>query len=145
VQKVATLDNELAVRVGLQSGTFGLQVVGPTVEAAAIASDSQAAPGAGTVLADTGALSGGKRTIYGAYGQSDNGFRFFDLEWRNAANTANNAVFHYLHAGINNSESIVPIRLNMVTNERLRWVNVTAIALTAITWIATEVQNDSIA
>ncbi len=132
------------VRVGLGTSGEVFQVAPPFFDDGDVTSDIQNAVAAGTVLADTGQLVAGLTYVKGGYAQTDNGVRFMDLEWRNAANTANVAVFHYMHGALQNSNEM-EIRLSIATNERLRWVAVTAVALIVHTWIAANVLPNAVA
>jgi len=125
------------VRIGVADSSRGLNVLIPPFDDDEIVSDVQNAVAAGTVLADSGQLAQGKFMVRGGFGQTDNGVRFIDLEWRNAANTATIATFHHLHGALQNGVEIQPLILTMATDERVRWVANTAIALIVHTWIAT--------
>lgn len=123
-----------SILVGLLDLNQVIQVAKPDFDDPEVASSSNAAPVAGTVLVDTGQLGAGRVQFHCVAGHNDAAGRLFDLEWRNAANTANVAVFHYAIHDTSTVELI--IRLNIALNERLRWVNRTAVTGEAVSWIA---------
>ena len=114
----------------------------PTTVTAAVAvpftssdvhSDSTTTPGAGAVLADTGALPAGQyAVIVGWSGSSIAQLSQLQLQHRNAANAANLTVWEFSftnvagNLGIANSAPLV-FDYRIALNERLRFLNVLAI------------------
>ncbi len=120
------------IQIGLPSINDVLRV-GPTDFASTeIVTDSQAAPAAATVLADSGALTAGRKAMFGCMGHNDNAPILIDLEWRNAANTAN---VHSLPFVIV-SEFSIAFTVNVAASERFRWIATGAVAGQATSFIS---------
>ncbi len=138
VQEVVTPNLLTSVLIGLSATTRALVVGDPSSSETQVFSDTSVAPGAGTVLADTGAVGTVELQIQAFAGHNDGTPRIFTLEWRNAANSATIASFPM------SVETSVGFKFRgiMATGERFRWVTATAVTNTAVTWIAAS-QSDS--
>ncbi len=130
--QVVTPGSAVAVRIGVNNTSTSLQVALPFFQDANIFDDTSAAPGAGTVLADTGQLTNNVQFMQILLSHSDGANETFEIQWRNAANNATLATLPVT------LEHVVTLNLSFDTelNERVRIVNITAIAGTAATWIA---------
>ncbi len=121
------------VLIGLQNTATALATTPPVVEDAEIDGDRTTGPSAGDVLADTGQLAPGVHLIragltYNATTES------FDLEWRNAANSASLRTIPFeIEAG----DGLIEIEFagSFLADERIRWTAKTAAAGTASTYI----------
>ena len=111
-----------------------------TFDSAEVFSGSASAPGANAVIADTTALPPGEYDVmFGSSISAANPFAArFELQWRNAANAANLAVWpHAVQRAAGDGVVFMfgPTALNIGLNERLRWVNILAITGAASCWI----------
>ncbi len=131
-QVVTTLAGSQGVRVGMADTNAALQVRYPFFSTGLFADDTQAAPGANTVLADTGAIASAGQFWFQVQASHDDGTAvIFEVQYRNAANNANLGVLP-----ITNTQGIREwLSIDIAANERLRIVNVTAIAGTATSYI----------
>lgn len=135
--QVVTPGNALAVRIGTLGGE-ALEVTFPEHIAPDVFNNSTAAPGANTVLADTGQLSFGVRRMQIRMSHDDAVARHFEIQWRNAANSATIATYPIWVFTSTNTWLNVSIQ---AVNERVRIVNVTAIAGLALSYIAVAPSN----
>ncbi len=90
---VTTLAGNQGVRIGVAGNTNYLQV-GPPLLGTADVDNARTVvnPGAGVLIVDAGAASTGNRWVQGTI-NSDGAISDFDLEWRNAANSATLATY----------------------------------------------------
>ena len=100
-------------------------------DSAEVFSGNTTAPGANAVIADTGALPPGTYDVIsgGSVSGATAGGALYELQWRNAANNANLAVwFHSVRTLVSTSLLFTdgPMALNIGLNERLRWTNIVA-------------------
>ncbi len=117
---VTTLAGSQGVRVGVNANTNFLPVLPPAYDDTDIVDDVTVNPAAAAVLADTGQLAAGIQMVY-AQINWNTAIVDFQLEWRNAANSATLATFQYqVGTGLPHA-SFGPLTLNVVVNERLRW------------------------
>ena len=111
-----------------------------TFDSAEVFSGSVSAPGANAVIADTTALPAGEYdVVFGGSVSAGSAFASrFELQWRNAANAANLAVWPHAvqrAAGDGIVFTFGPMALNIGLNERLRWVNILASTGAVACWI----------
>jgi len=121
---VTTTEGNQGVRVGTGSPASGVTISEARTPFGGITDGGyQVNPGAAAVIVDTGQLVAGDHTITAWL----NGSALFDviLEWRDAANAANNASFSLLvgGAGVGDHVQFGPMHMGPVlTNERFRIV-----------------------
>lgn len=133
IQEVVSPGLNEFIKIGVAGGSNVLPVAPIAFEESEIFDDSQAAPGAGTVLADTGQIVlTGDYVVQAGVGFNDATPRFFELQGRDAADAVTlwniriaADVYHELTFKI-----FVPITL-----QRIRWVTTGAVTNTAISWI----------
>ncbi len=141
-QEVVTPGLNLSARIGLDVPNRVLRVGPADYEAAEIFTDTTVAPGAATVLASTGAITAaGPRAFLACAGHNDNAPLFFDLQWRDAADAVTLASFPFAIV----SELSIAVTLSVALNERLRWVNTTAVVGTAVSFISSASASTAIA
>ncbi len=120
---VTTTAGSQGVRVGTASIVEALPIIDPTIQDTDVVdSGVVAAPAAGAVLADTGQLPGGIRFCAGLI-NTNAPITDFRVEWRNAANAASLAIWHF-YVGVGGpSATWGPFTLQVLLNERVRIVN----------------------
>ena len=120
VQKIATPGSDVAVRVGTSSDTITVATSLPRVAAASMF-DSGAIVNAGAAadILDTGQLAAGLHLVQVT--MSTDTAIFFQLQWRNAADAANNATFTFV--AIPGGVMKLNFMVTLVLNERFKVIN----------------------
>lgn len=131
VTEVVTPDSTSAVRIGLSDDQSALTIKYPPHLPTETFSDQSAAPGAASVLADTGQLAASEFFLQFTLSHDDAALRHIEIQWRNAANTATLATYPIWVTEVTNRWLNVDVALN----ERFRLVNITAIAGLALSFI----------
>ena len=130
-QQVVTPGLASTVRIGTV-GNNHVRVGFSEFAPANVISSIDVAPAAGTVLADSGQLAAGTNYFQALMSHDDSVDVHIELQWRNAANAANVAAWpifiqqrweHWF-------------MINNALNERIRWVNIGAVAGTALSVVA---------
>lgn len=144
VQKVATPDSENAVRVGAATD-FHLPSGYQASQPAEWFNDESLNPGVGDILADTGQLAAGVHVLHTGFSSDDKTTgNIIELQWRNAANSANVASMQFMFLG-RGQQNIGPFFVNVAVNQRFRYLNGVLLSGIMATWITTALTNPSIA
>ncbi len=126
---VTTLAGSQGIRVGTNSAINALAVRNTGFNDAMIVNSGRVTnPTAGTVLADTGQLVANGQVIHWIICSDSATLTLFDIQWRNAANSATIATWSYLVGGnLPCVQMFNQLNLNIVNNERVRIVAVAAV------------------
>ena len=131
-QEVVTPNSNVSVRVGLDFSDH-LVTAPPDFTRNQVTPSVDVAPAGGTVLADSGALAAGDFWLDCNFSHDDGTAVDLSLQWRNAANTA--TVLELQVWVTLRTQKLFMFR-EVALNERFRFVNNTAIAGTALSYIA---------
>ncbi len=126
---VTTLAGSQGIRVGTNSSINALTVRHTGYDDAMIDNSGRVTnPAAGTVLADTGQLTGPSQLIHWTINSDSATPDLFSVEWRNAANAATIATWGFFVGGNQISVQMFnQLNLNITNNERVRIVSVATV------------------
>ena len=125
IQKVATPGSETAVRVGTAAGAH-LVSADPPADPGDFTNSTDASPGAGVVLADSGPLAAGLHLITGEFTYNGAAQESIQFQWRNAANAVTLAFWHIFPRQDQDRSSIRAFIADVSANERFRWIAIVA-------------------